>query len=410
MATNLLVDIDQTGEVASPGTWADLSGMTGTPTVQGTGSVCLIICSMTIEDGGTADESFHFRVLVDGSPVGPLPMGCLSDNASEANGCTLIHAVTGLSAATHTFKVQTQADSGSSGTNIDFHRTFQVIEFVDNASIKIDASSAAFDAPGTTYTDIVGMTGTFTPTASSLHLMIFNGTPEGGGANNHADIQFEIGTTLEGPASAGGRNAASEETGTCIMWARTGLAASSTDFAVRWRGIDGSGDTPEFGTGYTRTFQVIEITDDFSLETNVEVSSDQAAPAAYAVMTSMTDSAVNVQDTNSVVLSMAHYILTAAVNETALARLKVDGTLVGPEMETFTDSVDDLIGSQIAYAVDGKSGTIAVELHWKLLSATPHTSTARERTFQVIDFQTAGGAAPPFLPFFPQRDNPLIRM
>ncbi len=389
MSTNLLVDVDQTGEVLAEAAWADLSGMTGSPTVQGTGSVCLLICHMTIEDA-TGDECMDVRMLVDGSPVGPV-MSCFSDASDEANGVTLIHAVTGLSAAAHTFKVQLQITQETPGTNVDFHRTFQVIEFVDNCSIKIDASSAAADEPGTTYTDIIGMTGTFTPVASSLHLLIFNANPEAGTGGHFADVQFEIGTTLEGPASALGFNNTNEMHGTSILWARTGLAASSTDFAVRWRGIDGGTNTPDLGTTYTRTFQVLEITADFSLETDIEISSSQAAPDTYAVQTGMTDSAVTVQDTDSVVLTMAHYTLADGVDRTAKGRLKIDGTLVGMEAETFSDAAGDVLGSQLAWAVDGKSGTIAAELHWEQIQGSPNTDTGRERTFQVIDFQTSAG-------------------
>lgn len=387
-ATNLLVDITQTGAQSAPSTWGDLASLTGSPTVQGTGSVCLMIASVSIDDA-TGDECMQMRFVVDGTPVGP-EMGAFSDATDEANSVTMAFAVDGLSAAAHTFKVQFQLLQNSPSTDAGFETSFQVIEFVDNAALVVDVSSAALDAPVSTYTDIIGLTGNFTPTADSLHLFIANLSPETGNSV-FADVQCEIGTTLEGPASTTGISAANEEHGTCIMWARTGLAASSTDVAMRWRGIGGSAETPDVGTTNTRTFQIIEVTADFSLETDVEVTSAATAPATFAAMTDMTDATVAVDSADSVILALAHYVQAGGADETALARMEVDSSLVGPTIQDFTDASSDRVGRQLAWAADGLTGTIAVELHWQIHKSTPTVDTARERTFQVIDFK-AGAA------------------
>ena len=109
----------------SSGAFADLAGMTKTITT--TGGNVLILFSGPIQGAATADDA-QFRVDIDGSPAG----GWAEENMGSGISKTISFQwlATGLSAASHTFKIQWRDATGtifSEGSTIG-PRVLTVIE------------------------------------------------------------------------------------------------------------------------------------------------------------------------------------------------------------------------------------------------------------------------------------------
>ena len=385
---NLLATIDLTS-AQTPGTSYELvTGLTATVAIVGTGSVVLLLAQVPITEGGANDSSLSFQFTVDGSAANsPIMVGFIDrGNEDEQQGIRLSWAVTGLSTGNHTFTVEVKKRTGGTPTIDTRPRSFQVIEFDSDATILINQKTTAANSSTSSWANMTDLSATVTPASGSLLLFLFNAfSDDGTGGDLRAEFRFILDGTQDGPYGMVSIDASNEMDGVSMMWAETGHANTSQSIAVQWRTVNGNVPMDPF---QLRTFQVIEITADFSLGIDVLVTSAQTAPTNYADMTSMTG-AITPDSTDSVVLWLGVGVVAANSDRHAELRMADGGTLEGAELTTWTDSTSLVTSWSLSRAKTGLSGSHTFSLQWKNNGTAAATDTGRDRSFQVIDFKAA---------------------
>jgi len=384
---NLLIDISTSSAHAVGGSWADITGMSATVPVVGPSSVVILSFALNPNFPG-GDRCAEFRFTEAGSRVGP-EVSSFVDRGEGGSGRSMMFAVTGLSAGNHTFAVQAQNRSGVMNMDTGRPRIFQAIELETGASILVDLETTAVDIAQATFTNMVNLSAAVTPTDGALLLFTHGSQIEAIGDDEVGDHRFAIDGTRDGPRAAHAEDAVDETTGVAMAWAVTGVSAALHTLSIQWIDTDGG---PAMDTGRVRSFQVIEVTANASLLVDVESLTSEAAPGTYADMDAMTGSP-SIDSVDSVVLVMANFTPLPGDNETADLFLTVGGTQDGNEQSVETDDVVEQRSSHclLPLAVTGEVGTTAFALQWQIREGSPETDTGRERTLQVIDFESPAG-------------------
>lgn len=393
MTTNLLTTIDLTSAGTGTGSWADVPGMTTSPDIAGTGSVVILVAQLQIITAAL-DLTADFRFTVDGSPVGPV-MPAFADGVNQANGATLVHAVTGLSAAAHTFAVQMINLQGTAAIDTTRTRSFQVYEFTENAEIILDlaVSSATGNAPAT-WTNMTDMSGAPTVTDGSM-LMLITNLPSVSG-NGGANFSFAIDGSRVGPEQLMNAKTATELNGLAMMYAETGVTAGARTISLQWE--DTFATTRAIRTTVDRTLQVVEFTGaDWILLADIVISTADADPATWGLQDGMTTTQTP-DSANSALLAMAN---TRIHGEDAGGasdfQLAMGGARVGA-VQTSQEAGDDKVkGLLLARMETGHTGSTVVETHWQALTGASITNTFRPRSMQLLEFieiiVSSGGGA-----------------
>ena len=198
---NLLFSKTSVTADTSSGSFTLIAEMTsGVVSIVGVSSVVLLLFHMTPDDT-SADKTAKYRFTVDGSATGSPVMTEVMDNVDEGSGMTMVWAVDGLSAGNHTFTVEWITQVGAPATAADRNRSFQVIEFDTDATLKVDASSVSDESAPVSYANVPGMAGTFTTASGASHLLLAS-FPTGDASDKSADLRFAIGGVREGPESS----------------------------------------------------------------------------------------------------------------------------------------------------------------------------------------------------------------
>lgn len=383
--------IDRTDTFQPGASYADVPGFSTVESIAGTSSVVLLIAQIQGLKVDATDSTFDMRFTIDGSATNSPIMVAFTDRGSSdrSMGARLVWAVDGLSTGNHTFAVQVKRRKDIN--DIDTRtRSFQVIEFDADASLLIDKQSVAANSSTGSFVNMTDLSATVTPASGSLLLFLFNAFPDAGAAGDkRAEFRFILDGTQDGPYGSCSIDDVNELDGVSMMWAETGHPATSQTIAVQWRTV---GSAVPMDTGQNRTFQVIEITDNFNLATDVLITSAQTAPATYADMTGMTGT-LTPDSTDSVVLWLGVGTIAAAADSEAQMRMADGGTREGAELITWTDSTDIVASWSLTRAKTGLSGSHTFSLQWDALGTAPITDTGRERSFQIIDFKAAAAAA-----------------
>ena len=382
--TNLLTDLTLSSAYTVTGSFADIADMSATVTIAGTGSVVILMMSLNPEMSG--DECAEYRFTHDGARVGPV-VSAFADATDEGTGRTLMFALTGLSAGSHTFAVQAVNRSGTAVIDTAFPRTFQIVEIESGASILVDLETSSSDSAPASFANMANLSQAQTPAAGALLLFIHGSQILGQTGQKVSDHRFAIDGTRDGPNMTNVMDNVDETTGVMMAWGVTGVSAASHTFSVQW---ERSLDTPIMDTARPRVFQVIEITEDFDLLVDLESVSADSAAAGYTDIADMSGTPV-IDSTDSIALVLANYTIGAGSDETSDNRLSIGGSLEGAEVSVWTDAADRAESLLMARAVTGESGSTAMSLQWKIRAATPDTDTARQRTFQVIDLKAVSG-------------------
>jgi len=392
MATsNLLTDIRTNTLFTIPATWGNIgtgaNEMSDTVTIAGTGSVVILILQIQLNEGNN-DKTAKFRFTRGGSEItgSPILSGFL-DAADESNSLCLIHALDGISGS-QTFAAQAEIIANDPAVDADFFVEFQVIEITSGASIEVDQNATDTVTTPATYADIGSMVATFTPTASSLQLMIAN-IPLQDGIDDTALFRMAVGGTQEGPELKYSADATNEQWDTGFAHISSGNAAASTAFSVQWE-IDNA--TPQSGNdnGKRRTFQVVEITANFSLQTDLISTASENDPNTYADMSGLSDAAIAIDSTDSVVFCLAAGCLTYGTDNAVKFRFADAGTGIGAEQIWFTDATTHGGSFCLAHGLTGKSGSaVDLAVQWENVANSSSTDTALERSFQVLDLKNA---------------------
>jgi hypothetical protein len=389
---NLLTDFTLTSAYTVTGTWADITGMSDTVTIAGTGSIVILMMSLNPEAPGTR-ETAEYRFTSGGSPVGP-EASARSDEAAAnlVDGVTLMFALTGLAAGSHTFAVQAQNRLNTAVIDTAYPRTFQVVEIESGATLLTDVSSSASDTVDTTWSDIIGLSDTKTPTSGSTLLFIatMNINDTGDDASNlHS---FAIDGSRDGPEIMIFNDYSDGCSFGSFAWAETGVSAASHTFSLQWIESEANAAT-DADTARTRTLQVIEFTDDIDLLIDKESIAAHITPTTYADITDM-DGSPDINSTDSVVLVIGCFTTANTTDDSADFRFSIGGTQEGAELTSMSDSAtnDDTSGVMMARALTGESGTTTMALQSQDRIDGIVMSQTWPRTFQVLDLKTPEGA------------------
>lgn len=384
---NLLIDLSLTSAHAVGATFADITGMSATVSVNGPGSVVILMMGLNPIMDTTGDDCADYRFTHDGAAVGPIVSG-FKDQVDKGSGRTLKFALTGLSAGSHTFAVQAQNRTGVTDIDTTRVRTFQALEIQTGASLLVDLATVVADTAPASFANLVNLSASATPAAGSI--LLFNAGTQllGTAANAAADYRFAIDGVRDGPELTETQDEVDEAQGLAMAWAVEGISAVSHTFSIQWQI---RANAPVQDTDRQRIFQVVELTTDADLLVDVQSVSADSAPVAYADMADMSGTPV-IDSTDSIALVLANYVQTAQSDITADHILSIASVQEGAEVSAWTDGVgagkaDALL---MARGVTGQSGATAMSLQWKRRLLISTTDTARPRTFQVIDLKVPG--------------------
>jgi hypothetical protein len=383
---NLLTDLTLSTAHTIGGTFADIADMSDTVTIAGTGSVVILMMSLN-QQMLALDDCAEFRFTHDGARVGP-EISSLADQVDEGTGRTLMFALTGLSAGSHTFAVQARNRASTMFIDTAYPRTFQVVEIETGASILIDLETQASDVSPVSFANMANLSQAVTPAAGALLLLLHGSQMLGVDDNKLAEHRFAIDGVRDGPLMGHSMDDINKTTGLMMAWAVTGISAASHTFSVQWQDVTA---TPQMDTARPRVFQVIEFASAADLLVDLESVSADSAPVSYADMDNMSGTPV-IDSTDSVALVLANYTLDPGTDDCADNFFSIGGVQEGAEVSVFADlaspqQTDSLL---MARAVTGESGATAMSLQWQIRQDAPSTDTDRERTFQVIDLLVGG--------------------
>lgn len=386
---NLLTDLVLTSDDTFGGTFADILGMSDTVSIVGTSSVVILMTSnVPANKVDAGDVCPEYRFTVDGSPVGP-ELSAFHDTDSEFSGREVIFAVDGLSAGNHDFAVQARNRSGTAGTDTTRNRTFQVLEIPTGASLLVDLASVAADSAPVSWANVAGLSGSATPQAGSILLMLTGATLEANGGDEAADFRFAIDGARDGPRLIAQDDSGDETDSLSMAWAESGVSAASHTFSLQWQ-IIVSG--PAMAEDRTRVLQVIEFAQDAELLVDNQSVASDTAPGSYANMGGMSGSP-DIDSVDSVALVLANFVQESDTDtdERVESRLSIGaGGFEGAEQAQFKDETGRTASTLMARGVTGENGVTAMAMQWQIGKESPTADTTRERTFQVIEL-VAGG-------------------
>jgi len=389
--SSLIVDIDNitSADTSEADTYTDVLGLSqASVNVSSATNIILMMAVVPLKQDAS-DDSAQFRFTIDGTLVGP-SVSAYKDDVNEGCGIAICWAQT-VSAGNHTFALQWQTvgAGGLASTDESRPRSLQVIELT-NSSFLFNLVPTSAHAATTSFADITGMTATATPTAGSVHLFLMTLDHD---LNDVADeddmeLQMTIGGTREGPELAAFKDNADDGCGNSFMWIRSGLAASSTDFALQVRETQGSVD---MDTGIIRSFQCIEITTDFTLHASLDIQTSHSLTGSFANIAGMT-ATFSALNTNSVLLFAAGVQPTPNGDNTGAYSFAVGGTIEGPQQYIFGDSTTEFCGHSIYYAKDAPdTDSHTYTLQGINVASSVTMDTTRDRSFCALELKVAGG-------------------
>ncbi len=328
---NLLTDISLTSAHSFTGTFGDIAGMSDSVTVAGPGSVVILMMSLTPAQDPSGDACMDFRFTEGGSQVGAIVSGFADNSSTQTNGVTMMFALTGLSAGSHTFAVQGRDRQGDGRVDTDDVRTLQIVEIESGASLLVDLlTTVANDAPAS-WANMTNLSDTQTPGAGSV--LIWNMTVQmldSGAADKAAEYRFAVDGTRIGPHLSDRNDQANKVDGVSMAWAADGVPASSHTFSVQWQELL---STPDMDTARERIFQVIEISADADLLIDVSSTSSQGATGSYSDQLPM-GGQPDIDSIDSIPLVLWNWNMDASASSDAVAkvRLEIAGTQEGAQL------------------------------------------------------------------------------
>lgn len=386
MTTNILANINVNSAAACEVGWANITDMAVSGiTVQGTDSVLLLMFQAQINPA--TDQCCEFQFYVNGSSTGSPVTTAWTDTASgdEAQGATLVWAITGLSGSANSFSVQWKRIQSACLMDTTRNRTFQILEIVGgDAEILVNQSVSGKIGDPATWEDLFTASDITVQGTSSVLIMIAN-VPFTLEADESTDLQFAVDASREGAITRFYTDETDGGNGWCGVHVLDGLSTGTHSFHLQWQTISGAGQTRAF----LRTFQVVEITVNATLELELVSSVPGSAPGSYGDVNGLSDSYV-VNGTDAIALIFANIQIVAAVDRVAEFSVGIDSVEEGAQVLSFTDST--AIAGYICLAraktgLSNASHTFAAR--WDAIQGTPTLDEARPRSLFVIEFLQA---------------------
>ena len=385
MSINILVNIEDTTGGDSSGSMANVPGLSASSiTVQGTGSVCLIIATVAVLP--ETDSTAVYQLAVNGSATNSPQITAFADSTSdeETNCPTLCWAVTGLSGASNTFAVQWQTVTGGPSKSTSRISSLLVLEITADAAIEYESAVATSANPGATFTDLFS-SGSITIDGTGSVILLFGNVQIASGGDYSIDFQFSVDGTEEGAITCCDGDSSNEMSGWSGIHVVTGLSAGTHTFELAYRDRLG---TPALSTSHTRTFQVIQISSGATLKSSIiSAGAYTGASSAWSDDPNL-DASVTVGSAASVMLQIANIsMLGSSPDDTCAFRLEMDGAQVGADVTQFVDFADGGTRTLLAAAKTGmSSGSHDFCLGWYEIAADSHADTDRPRSQFVIEF------------------------
>jgi len=383
MPSEILVDLTTASASGNaPGSWGTVSGLSASDiTVQGTDSVLLIM--MSIQLNAETDHTAEFRLLVNGVATdSPNNTQFIDEALDGGTGTTLVWAIDGLSGSSNTFVVQWQTVVGTSSASTNHDRMLQVVEISGgDAEIIVNMTGTSTEADPPSWGDLftsgsVGVDGT-----GSILIMI-GSVPYNMEADERSEFRFAIDSTEEGAVTTVYTDNANEGNGWSGVHCLNGLSAGTHTFHLEWQAVSGAGQTDTGGK--TRTFQVVEIKANATLQVDAESIGAGTSSGSFATVTGLTGSYIP-QSSNSINLMFSNMQITQASDNNVNVSLAVDSTNTGGLLTNFTDSTVLTQRMLLAYAVTGYSTNKTFSTAWQTNNVQATLDESRARTMFVIE-------------------------
>ncbi len=230
----LQADLFSVATASAPGSWGELFG-TGSISINGTGSVILLLSNVPTLDGAT-DTVFETQFSVDDSQEGAVN-GCAVDEANGATGWSGIHVLDGLSAGSHTFELMWQIRYGSPSADTARRRTFQVVEIKTEAVLESSIITAASHTGTGSWADDGTLDAAVTvagPASTMLQIANMNFVA---GTDRTAGFRLAMDAAQEGADLVDFSDSTDRAGRTLLAAAKTGMSAASHDFSVQWLAV-----------------------------------------------------------------------------------------------------------------------------------------------------------------------------
>ena len=388
MASTLLADIRNQNSATCPASWDNIADFSVTgKTVQGTNSVVILMFSLQLNPA--ADNGAEFRFTVNGTPVGPV-LTAFSDNATneEANSITMVYAVDGLSGSSNSFAVQWQDTQGSPVHDTSRYRTFQVLEIQGgDAEIIVDMEASNQIGDPVSWADLF-TSGSVSVAGTGSILMMIGNVAYNMEADEVTDFRFEVDSTPEanGPESSVFTDEANGGNGWSGVHVLDGLSAGTHTFHLAWQAVTGNGQT----RAVNRTFQVVEITANATLQLELYATDQQSAPGSYGNVPDLSSS-YTVDATDAIHLIFANIQNGPdSSDSTCDYVVGVDGVNVGADLISFSDSAVTKQRMLLAFCETGLSAVShSFQARWKAIAGGPVISSSHTRTLYAIEFTQA---------------------
>lgn len=252
----VLVNVVSVTAQNAPTNYADITDFTtGAKTPAASGNIILFISTPSQLDEG--DMVADFKFADGGTTEGP-EMGLFwMDGVNLGAGGGLVWAKEAGDTDEHTYSFQWKLRTSTPRTDTGRNRTFTVLELL-NTSIGINVAAVTAQTPGTSFADVLSMTGSITPDSSNSIIWMFASVmiDLALASDRTWNMQFKD-SSLIGPELTAFSDNIGEGGSTGMAWAETGITGSHT-ISVQYKRL-----TPvnlaRLDTARNRTFQVIDL-------------------------------------------------------------------------------------------------------------------------------------------------------
>ena len=253
----ILIENTSTSGESYPNTNTPVSGMRGSPSIDGPDSLTITSGTVTFEDDASNAASCNLGIFIDNNMEAEQQTFVQDDN--EASSIGLMWAESGLSSGSHTFELQARENIAGCETDTVIQRHMQVVDYTSGSpTIVAEETSNALQAMTGVYTLINNLEETVTIDGPGS-VVLFTATVTFDSAAG--DAEGDVGLFIDGNLVAEGRtfiDALNNEPGHVnLHWWATGLSAGDHDFEVR--GKEGQVEA-ETDTQTQHHMQVVEFT------------------------------------------------------------------------------------------------------------------------------------------------------
>ena len=252
----ILTEVTSSSGESYTATYQPVSGMKGSPSIDGPDSLVFTTGTVSFEDDAGSDASCFLGIFIDG--VLQAEQQTYTDNANEASSNGVMWAETGLSLGAHTFELQAKEGQTGCETDTAMQRHMQVVDFTSgNPTILAEETSTALQFMTGAYLPITTLFDTVTIDGPGS-VVLFTATVTFDAQT--ADAEGDAALFIDGLMVAEGRTfieAGNTQPGHVnLHWWDTGLSAGSHLFEVM--GKEGDPDA-ETDTQTQSHMQVVEF-------------------------------------------------------------------------------------------------------------------------------------------------------